>query len=187
MVIIGITGTLGAGKGTIVEFLVEKKGFIHYSVREFLLEEIRRRGMPENRDSMFTLANELRSLHGPSWVTDQLYEKAASSGVNCIIESIRTPGEIDSLRSKGRFYLLAVDAVPLVRYSRIRSRQSETDQVSFPVFQENEQREMETTDPNRQNLKKCISAADFLLINNGSKEELIDQVEKVLQKISGIG
>jgi len=33
--IIGITGTLGAGKGTIVEIL-KKKWFGHYSVREFL-------------------------------------------------------------------------------------------------------------------------------------------------------
>ena len=41
MIIIGITGTLGAGKGTIVEYLVGKKGFKHYSVRELLSEIIR--------------------------------------------------------------------------------------------------------------------------------------------------
>jgi dephospho-CoA kinase len=186
MVIIGITGTLGAGKGTIVEYLVEKRGFTHYSVRAFLLEEIRKRGLPENRDSMFNLANELRSLHGPSYVTDQLYLEAARSGENCVIESIRTPGEIDSLRNKGNFYLFAVDAHPLIRYNRIKMRQSETDQVSFTQFQENEKREMVTTDPNRQNLNKCIKAADFLLINNGSREELIGQVENILQKIGGI-
>lgn len=183
MLIIGITGTLGAGKGTIVEYLVEKKGFAHYSVRAFLLEEIRKLGLPENRDSMYNLANKLRSIHGPSYVTDLLYEEAAQSGKNCIIESIRTPGEIDSLRSKGNFYLFAVDAHPLIRYNRIKIRQSETDQVSFPVFQENEKREMETTDPNKQNLKKCITTADFLLINNGTTEELISQVENILQKI----
>ena len=28
MIIIGITGTLGAGKGTVVNYLVEKKGFV---------------------------------------------------------------------------------------------------------------------------------------------------------------
>ena len=55
MLIIGITGTLGAGKGTVVEYLVEKQGFDHYSVRSFLLKEINRRGMPENRDSICLL------------------------------------------------------------------------------------------------------------------------------------
>ena len=45
MIIIGITGTLGSGKGTIVEYLVQKRGFRHYSVREYLLEIIRKAGM----------------------------------------------------------------------------------------------------------------------------------------------
>jgi len=183
MIIIGITGTLGAGKGTIVEYLVKEKGFAHYSVRAFLLEKIRKTGLPENRDSMYNLANELRAIHGPSYVTDQLYEEAARSGKNCIIESIRTPGEIESLRKKGNFYLFAVNADPVIRYGRITVRQSETDKIPFAIFLENESREMGTTDPNKQNLGKCIAAADFLFENNGSREELIMQVENILQII----
>jgi dephospho-CoA kinase len=183
MIIIGITGTLGAGKGTIVEYLVGEKGFIHYSVRAYLLEKIREQGLQENRDSMFRLANELRASYGPSYVTDQLFRQALVSGKNCVIESIRTPGEIDSLRAKGHFFLLAVDADPELRYQRILLRESETDQVTRKTFLENEKREMNTTDPNKQNLKKCIEMADFILLNNGTKEELIRQVEKVLDQI----
>ena len=183
MIIIGITGTLGAGKGTIVEYLAGQKGFEHYSVRAFLLEEIRKRGLAENRDSMYNLANELRSVHGPSFVTDQLYEMAARAGKNCIIESIRTPGEITSLRKKGRFCLLAVDADPLIRYERIRLRQSETDQISFQTFLENESREMDASDPNKQNIQKCISMADLLFENNGKKEELILKVDEALKDV----
>ena len=183
MIIIGITGTLGAGKGTIVEFLVEKKGFVHYSVRAFLLEKIRDKGMPENRDSMFGLANELRAAHGPSYVTDQLYSEALLSGKNCVIESIRTPGEVDSPRSKGQFYLLAADADPDIRYQRILLRESETDHISREIFLENEAREMNASDPNKQNLKKCISMADFILTNNGTKEDLVAQLEKVLDQV----
>jgi dephospho-CoA kinase len=185
MLIIGITGTLGAGKGTVVEYLTGQKGFDHYSVRAFLLKEINRQGRPENRDSMVEVANDLRRLHGPSYVTDQLYFEAARIGKNCIIESIRTPGEIDSLREKGQFYLLAVDADPGIRYQRIRERQSETDHISFETFTGNESREMDSADPNKQNLKACILRADFVLTNNGTKEELFLQVEETLAKISG--
>lgn len=183
MIIIGITGTLGAGKGTIVEYLVGEKGFIHYSVRAFLLEKIREQGLQENRDSMFQLANELRSIYGSSYVTDQLYNRAMVSGKNCVIESIRTPGEIISLRAKGHFYLLAADADLELRYQRIILRQSETDQVSRKTFLENEEREMNTTDPNKQNLRKCIEMADFILLNNGTKKDLVRQLEKVLDQV----
>jgi dephospho-CoA kinase len=184
MIIIGITGTLGAGKGTIVDYLVAEKGFVHYSVRAFLLEKIREQGLPENRDSMFHLANELRTSFGPSYVTDQLYKQALVSGKKCVIESIRTPGEIDSLRAKGNFFLLAVDADPELRYQRILLRQSETDRVTRKTFLENEEREMNPADPNKQNLKKCIGMADFILLNNSTKKDLIRQIEKVLEQVS---
>jgi dephospho-CoA kinase len=183
MIIIGITGTLGAGKGTIVEYLVDKKGFVHYSVRAYLLEKIRKKGLPENRDSMFNLANELRAGYGPSYVTDQLYDQALVVGKNCVIESIRTPGEIDSLRAKGHFFLLAVDADRELRYQRILLRQSETDRVSYKTFLDNEERELNTTDPNKQNIRKCLKMADFILLNNGTKKDLIIQLDKVLNKI----
>ena len=43
MIVIGITGTLGAGKGTIVDYLVKNKGFNHFSVRSFIAQEIQNR------------------------------------------------------------------------------------------------------------------------------------------------
>ena len=49
MITIGITGTLGAGKGTIVDYLIQHRGFVHFSVRAFITEEINRRGREVNR------------------------------------------------------------------------------------------------------------------------------------------
>lgn len=183
MLIIGITGTLGAGKGTIVDFLTKEKGFVHFSVRAFIAEEIIRRGMAVNRDSLVLVANDLRKNNSPSYIIDRLYDKALAMQKNSIIESIRTPGEIDSLRDKGGFCLLAIDADPKIRYERIRQRQSETDQISFETFLDNEQREMNSTDPNAQNIARCIELADYRLLNNGTIEQLNQQIVEILTEI----
>lgn len=184
MITIGITGTLGAGKGTIVDYLVKQKNFVHYSVRAFITEEIKRRGLEVNRDTMTAVGNDLRAKHTPSWIVEQLYEQANASGCNCIIESVRTPGEVEALRGKPNFYLFAVDADPRVRYDRAVLRGSETDHVSYETFIANEKREMSSDDPNKQNLSVCISLSDFRFDNGGSIQDLQLQVEKVLQQIT---
>jgi dephospho-CoA kinase len=185
MIIIGITGTLGAGKGTIVEFLEKKKGYKHYSARGYLVEEIKKQGLEVNRDTMTSVANELRAQHSPSFIIDELYTRAKATGKNCVIESIRTPGEIESLRKKDSFYLFAVDADPKIRFRRIRARASETDKVDFDTFLANEKREMDTDDPNKQNLKKCIALANYVFENNGTVDDLVIQVSGAIIEIEG--
>jgi dephospho-CoA kinase len=176
MKIIGITGTIGAGKGTIVDYLVSNYGFKHYSVRDYLIREAKKQGLPLNRDTYVQIANELRNLHSPSFIIDELYSEAAQTGEKAIIESIRTPGEIASLRTKDNFTLWAVDADPKIRYERIVARQSETDQISFDTFLANEQREMSTDEPTKQNLAECIRQADVRINNNGNFETLFKQI-----------
>lgn len=183
MNIIGITGTLGAGKGTVVDYLLEHYGYKHYSVRGYLIEEALRRGMELNRDTFVVVANDLRTQHSPSYITDQLYLQAVENGCNAIIESVRTPGEVESLRKQEHFILFAVDADPKIRYERVVGRGSETDHISFETFLENEAREMSSTDPNHQNIGRCMQMADYLFNNDGDFENLYRQVEEVLNQL----
>jgi len=184
MIILGITGTIGAGKGTIVEYLVENKNYEHYSVRNFLIQIIEQQKLPVNRDSMVAIANDLRQLHGPAYIVAELYKIALKSGKNAIIESIRTPGEIELLRSKSNFYLLAVDAEPQVRYRRVLKRQSETDDITYDTFLDNEKREMESDDPNKQNISVCIKKADFVINNDDTRFKLYKQIDRFLKNIN---
>lgn len=180
--IIGITGTLAAGKGTIVEYL-EKKGFKHYSVRNLLIEEIKKRGMHVNRDSMVVVANDLREKESPSFIAEELYRKARKENSDVIIESIRAPGEVHSLKNKDEFYLFSVNANQSIRYERASKRGSETDKVSLETFILNEEREMTSTDPTKQNIGACIEMADYRFTNNRSFNDLYIQVDVVLKKI----
>lgn len=185
-IIIGITGTLGAGKGTIVEHL-KKKGFDHYSVRAYLIEEINRRQMPITLDSMIIVANDLRSKYGPSFIVEELYKEALTSASNVIIESIRSVGEVEGLKKLGIFYLISVDAEPNERYQRIIQRQGDqADNLTLEEFLEKERVQMKSSDSTQQSLSQCMLMADFKLINNGTKEELRQKVEKILDKIIGL-
>jgi len=179
--IIGITGTLGAGKGTVVEFL-KQKGFKHFSVREFLNQELIKRGLSLNRDNQVMIANQLREVNSPSYIIEELFKKAQQENLDVIIESIRTPGESKFIKEK-KGYLLAIDADSNLRYSRILTRQSETDNISFEEFLANEKREMFSINPNEQNLSECIRMADFKIDNSKDLEYLKRQVEEILKTI----
>ncbi|MFY8190205.1 MAG: AAA family ATPase [Bacteroidia bacterium] len=180
MKIIGITGTLGAGKGTIVDYLTKNHGFYHFSVRGFLIELIEKTGEIVNRDSLTHTANALRAQFGPSYIAEALWKKAQISGNNCIIESIRTLGEVQALKAKGNFTLFSVDTDRALRYQRILLRGSETDHIPFETFSANEDRELQSTDPNKQNLSACMAQADFHFLNNGTFQDLYKQIDQVI-------
>ncbi len=176
--IIGITGTIGAGKGTVVEHL-KTKGFTHYAARDFLIEEIQRRGLPVDRDSMTTVANELRHAHGPSHIIATLLASAEASGKDAVVESIRAIGEAKLLKERGAI-LLAVDADQRVRYERIIARGSSTDHVDFATFEAQEAREMQNTDPEKQNIAAVMAMADYRIENVRSVDELHARVDEML-------
>ncbi|HIH52433.1 MAG TPA: hypothetical protein HA284_02760, partial [Nanoarchaeota archaeon] len=159
---------------------LKTKGFTHYSVRSFIVEEIKKRGLPINRDTMVLIGNKLREANSPSYIIEEIYEKAKLENSNTVIESLRTIGEVEALRKKKDFYLFSVDADIERRYDRILKRKIESDFVSFEEFVSNEKREMENKDLFKQNLKRCIEMADFKFENNGTIEDLYKGVEKIL-------
>jgi dephospho-CoA kinase len=180
MIIVGITGHIGAGKGTVVDYLKTHKGFKHYSARAFITKEVEKRGLPADRDTMTLVSNELRQKHSPSYIIEAMYKKAKEAGDDCIIESIRTLGEVDALRGIGHFFLFAVTADLPIRYQRIVLRGNETDHISFDTFVEQDKREAASTDPHKQNINACVAKADLVLNNNGTIETLHEEIEEAL-------
>lgn len=180
--IIGLTGSFGAGKGTVVEYLIEKD-FKHYSSSAYITEEIVRRGMPVNRDSMIAVSNEMRAIHGPAMIVDALYERAQNTGGDSIIESLRAVAEVRRIKELGG-KVIGVDADPHIRYERAFARGSEKDNVTFEKWLEQEQKESNPNDPTKQDIFSALKESDIVVQNNGTLEELHLQVDKALTSLT---
>lgn len=181
--IIGITGTLGAGKGTVVEYLVQSRGFRHYSMSGFIKEEVIRKGLPLNRDTISQTGRDLRAEHGAGYIAEMNVKRAQAAGGDAIIESIQTLGEAQEIKKLGGL-LWAVDADIVLRYERISKRGSEKDDVTFEKFKAQEELELKAKDPNnleQQNIAGVMQLADKVLVNNGTPEELFVQIEAALK------
>lgn len=181
--LIGITGTNGAGKGAVVEYLVGVKGYSRYSARTVILEEVRARHLPETRTNMRDVANDLRRKHGAAYVIEQLYEMAKDDA-NAVVESIRTIGEAEFLKEHNA-RIIAVDADRKLRYERVANKEDmELTHMSFEDFCAIEDREMASSEPWDMNVFGVMQLADARVMNDGSPEDLHVQVDEAVTKIS---
>jgi dephospho-CoA kinase len=180
--IIGITGTLGAGKGTVVEIL-KKRGFAHYSSSDILMQILNERSLELTRKNMSELANELMEKYegGVLSLSHELAKK--NNDRNYILEAIHRIYEANYIKNIGGL-VLGVDADVKIRYERITRRQEgEKDNVTFEQFLADTEREEDGEDGGMPNIKKVFREANFLVTNNGTLEELQAQVDSILQQI----
>lgn len=179
--IIGITGTNGAGKGATVDYLVTK-GLIHYSVRDELTKLLEKEGVFVDRSALRAKANELRKEHGADYLARLMYQRVVQNGSpSAVIESIRTTSEAEYLQSQGAF-IIALDAERRKRYERIKGRMSRTDFVDFATFIEQEEREWHGAEGSHDmNIMRVFDIADYRIENNGTLGELHSAIEKVFQ------
>ena len=185
MIIVGVTGKAGAGKGKVVSFFTSK-GYSHFSVRDFLLKEIEKRNMPAVRDSAIKVANLLRREKSPSYLIEQVYEEAKKQDKNIIIESLRTPAEVAYLKSIPHSFLIAIDAPQNIRYERIKNRNGNFDKISFEQFADEDTRESASKDPSEGNIEACIKLADFVVQNDGTVDELNGRLEQIFERLDKV-
>ncbi len=180
--LIGITGTDGAGKGSVVAYLVERYGFTHYSSRATIIPFIRAAGLPETRNQMRLTANALRAERGDDVLVQLALEHIkVDQSPRSIIESIRAVAEARTLKEQGGF-LLAIDADQQVRYERVQVRRSETDQVTFAEFVAHEALEASDPDPHGMQKTAVMRMADETIFNNGTIEALHERLDGLMRR-----
>lgn len=180
--IIGLTGTHGAGKGSVTLHLSKKHGFTDVSLSHFLAKEVERRGGIPDRPATTALANELRK-ESPKRLIELATAPYLHEEGNFIIEPIYTSSEAEFIRDSGGI-MVSVDADIRKRYEHTQIRKGPKDTISFEEFAKAQHEQLVSSDPNKQNLIAAIEAADYHILNNGTKEDLEKEIDTLIATLA---
>ena len=177
-IIFGFVGLPCAGKGTAIEYLVKKHSFFYSSTSDEIREEIRQRGQEITRENLQRTAGELRQKHGADIWAKRAWEKVLKSAQGwAVVDAIRAVEEVEFLKRQPGFRLVAVLVDPKIRFQRMAERNREGDPKTWEEFLK-----MEARDKNAEgrSIDACFQMADFKVENDGTVEELEEQIKKIL-------
>ena len=172
--LIGLTGTNGSGKGEAAAYY-KKKGYAYFSLSDVIRDALRNDGKEDTRDNLIEKGNELRNKYGPDILARLAMEKVEGKTV---IDSIRNPSEVEYLRKEKEFILLAIDAPVELRYERVKRRGRQESASTLEEFIKKEKEEMTDSEKGQQ-LHSCMKMADFIIMNDGTLEDLHLKLEEI--------
>jgi dephospho-CoA kinase len=184
--IVGLAGTIGAGKEIVKEFLMKRFNCYYVSISSFIGIELEKRKSNLNRKNLQDQGNELRKKYGNEILAKLAISYMPRDKELIIVDGIRNPGEIDYLRKQfgNNFVLIAVDAPQQIRFERMQKRNRPTDPKTWEEFVAIDERDQGVGEPEYgQQTKKCLEAADFVLVNDGSAEQVENKLNEIIQKI----
>ncbi|OGM10072.1 hypothetical protein A2Y68_01320 [Candidatus Woesebacteria bacterium RBG_13_46_13] len=181
--VFGLVGPIASGKGSVGQILKDL-GFEYYSLSDVIREELKKRGLPINRESLQDMGDELRKEFGDGVLAIRTGEKVdISSQTKVVIDSIRNPAEIELLRSHLGAIIIGVTASPEARFKRVLARAREGEPKSWEDFLAMDRRETEKcSDPSKINVTGCLEMANYVITNEGTADDLMDNLRKILKE-----
>lgn len=183
--IVAVVGMTGAGKSVVSDRLAQE-GFQFLRFGQITLDEIKRRGLPPTEEHERAIREEFRKQHGMGAFAllnlpkvEELLEKG-----NAAVDNLMSWSEYKILKEKygEAFIVVAVEASPETRYARLEARTLHAHDTAIryrPLTREQaksrDYAEIEKLEKGGQ-----FAMADYHIINEGTAEELQEQVEKFL-------
>jgi dephospho-CoA kinase len=173
--VVGLTGANAAGKSAVAEALRDH-GFTLHSLSDIVREEAARRGLPPEREHLIRIGNLLRREGGPGVLARRLLPRL---GDRDVVDSIRNPAEVATLRGLRHFVLLGVRASVENRFRRSLRRARPGDPATLEEFRLRERQE-NRAEPEGQQLEATFRLADRIVDNDGDLETLRSAVQRFL-------
>ena len=176
--LIGVAGMPGAGKAT-VEEIVRNMGCSVVVMGDEIRDEAKRRGLKPTPENLGMVMLKLREEEGPNVVAERCIPKIEKAdGKIVVVDGIRSSHEVEKFkRHFPSFTLIAVYASPATRFQRLFKRSRSDDPKVWDTFAERDMRELSV------GLGNVIAMADYLIVNEGTKNQLKRQIHKVLEVV----
>ena len=176
--VIGLSGRIGSGKGTIGDYLADKYGAEGRRFSDILIDLLVRLHIPVERGALQKMGATLRSIFGDDVLIHAMKKDLEEAEADIVmVDGVRYPNEVEMLRAFEKSILFFVDAPPKTRFERVRKRgEKGEEKIDFQEFLRSEQRETE------RHLDEVRAMADYKLDNSGSFEDLYKQIDKALKE-----
>lgn len=173
--IVALVGMCGAGKSIVADYFREL-GWAYVYFGGATMDELKRQGLEVNESNEKMVREELRRVHGMgAFALLKLPEiESGLAAGNVIADGLYSWTEYKVLKDKfgDNLLLLAIHTSPQLRYQRLAKRAVRP--LSPETAQSRDYAEIENVEKGGP-----IAMADILLTNNGTVEELIDQLKKL--------
>ncbi len=175
--VIGLTGMPGSGKSLVVQSMKEK-GYTVVTMGDVIREETAKRGLEPTPQNIGKVMLELRKEGGVTVVADKCVPKIEQNPhPKIVVDGIRSFVEAEVFMNRlPNFVLIAVHSSPQVRFERLSTRGRSDDPKTWEVFHERDMREIGV------GIGNAIALAEYVIINDGTKEALNTRVAQVLRR-----
>ncbi|MEX0621461.1 MAG: AAA family ATPase [Candidatus Woykebacteria bacterium] len=179
--ILGLVGTLGAGKSTVVDYLTSK-GFDYIKLSNIIRENSKKKRL--DRGDLQNEGDRLRKEFGGDFLAKKAWGKISKDkSKNFLVDGLRNTAEVEFLRTKKGFYLVSIDKHPRSRFKRLKIRGSERDPKTWEEFRAMEQRDLDEHKEFGQQTRAVMKMADFS-IQNDSPIEFFLAIEDMVKKLT---
>ena len=170
-----IVGMPAAGKN-IARIYAGSRDMVYYSTGDIVRAEVKMRGLEVDTVTTSEVSDDLRGEDGMG-VTRLALEEILKTGANAgFLEGMRSWQEIELIREKADGMVVAVLAPTGLRLERVCSRGRADD--SPADFDERDQREIAC------GMAIPIALADEYILNTGTMDDAINQLDAIVKKQS---
>jgi dephospho-CoA kinase len=177
--ILVFVGQMASGKDTACDYLTEKYNAKKYSFSGMLNDVLDRFHLKRTRDNYIKLSENIRATFGEDLLAKTITEDIKKEETLIItIPNARRMADIKYLSELPGFVLIEIKADSKTRYERLITRDEKPDDntKTYEEFIEDQKRSTELS------IDEIAKQATEHIDNNGTKEELYSQVEKILNK-----